>query len=320
MVVLRVSLVLLIGTLAFGLARNLPVLGARLLLPASPLPTGDPPLRFVVVAPEQDHPFWAQVGEGARAAGARLNVSVEFSGPRRASLEGQVQLLDMAAAAQVDGIITQGAPDERIGQAIARAADRGIPVITVETDLPGRRLTYVGSDNYAAGRLAAGELLRRTGGRAVVGIVRGHFGPEEEDDRVRGFRDGLAGAPGVRIAAVAPSSLSRTVAGQQALRILREHPEVTAFYGTTALDAVGIAQSVSALVVQDRILVLGWDTPGETETGVSRGAIGAVVVQQPARMGQRAVELLEAYLRRDVRPAGPELLPVTLRAGGGSGE
>lgn len=318
-VMLRVCFVLLLGAVAFGLAVNLPLTsGGR---PAQG-PANDaarvPPLRFVIVAPQLEHPFWTEVGQGARIAGQSLSVNVEFTGPRRASIDDQVQLLDMATAAQVDGIITQGVPSPQVAEAIAKAVDRGIPVVTIDTDLPGRRLTYVGPDNYKAGRLVAEELIRRTGGKAVVGIVRGLLGPEEEDLRVKGFREGLAGAPGVRIVRVESSDLNRSVAGEKALAILREHPDVTAFYGTTALDAVGIAQSVSAIGAAARVLVFGWDSVGETEDYLSRGAISVVVAHDPGQMGARAVEILEAYLRHDNRPPSAQIMPVTLKTRGGT--
>lgn len=320
--VLRVCFVLLLGVAAFGVFSNLPVIRRSPLVPAAGLAApAEQPLRFVVVAPQYDHPFWLGVGRGARTAGERLGINVEFTGPRRASLEEQVQLLDQATAAQVDGILTQGVPDPRIARALAKAVDRGIPVITLETDLPDpsvRRLAYVGSDNYQAGLMAAKELLARTGGDAVVGIIRGNLGPEEEDLRVAGFRAGLKSAPGVRVAAVEPSELNRTVAGQKALKLIREHPAITAMYGTTALDAVGIAQSVTALGIKERILVLGWDQVGDTEDYLTRGAIDAVVDEDPQLMGRRAVEAMESYLRRDERPTGLLHTPFALRTGGGS--
>lgn len=316
--VLRVCLALLLGAAAFGLARNYPVLAGRpLLVPEFAPATGaEPPLRLVLVAPQRDHPFWLQVHAGARAAAERLGASVELHGPRRAAVEDQVQLLDMATAAQVEGIITAGIPDPRVAAAIARAVDRGIPVITVDTDLPGRRLAYVGSDNAAAGRLAAAELVRATDGRAAVGVVRGLSGPEEEDQRLAGLRAGLAAAPGIRIVAVAASALDRTRAGERALQILREHPEVTVLVGTTALDALGAAQGVAAAGA-GRILILGWDPLPDAGELLARGTLHAVVEQAPAEMGARAVELLEGFLRRDVRPGPVVYTPVSLRQGGG---
>jgi ribose transport system substrate-binding protein len=320
--VLRTCVLLLILTVAGGLAGNLSIIRRPLLAAANPVRGPEAPLRFLLVAPLQDHPFWQQVAQGAREAAEQLHVGVELTAPRHASVEEDLQLLDMATAAQVDGIITQGVADPRVGAAIAKAADRGIPVITLETDLPegatARRLAYVGTDNYQAGRLAAEELVLRTGGKAIVGIVRGHFGPEAQDLRIAGFRDVLARYPGINIVAVESSDLNRNVAGQKALQMLETHPEVTALYATTALDAVGVAQAVTAKQRRNRILVVAWGSAGEWDDPTLRGVVQVAVVQDPVAMGRRAVQVLEAYLRQDVRPATAIAIPVIIRSGGGS--
>jgi ribose transport system substrate-binding protein len=313
--VLRLCFILMGIVMLIGLVNNLQVIFSRPLIETTPVRSTNHPLRFIIVAPQSDHPYWAQIMEGAQAAGRELNVNVEATAPRRASLTEQAQLLDMATAAQVDGIITQGALDQQIQQAVAGAVDRGIPVITVDYDVSGRRLAYIGSDNKEAGRRMALELIRRTGGKAVVGIVRGQLGPEETDLRVQGFKEGLSMHPGIKIVAIESSEMNRTVAGQKALQIWREHPDITVFYGTTALDAVGVAQSVTG-GTHGPILVLGWDDVGDAEDYLTRGAIAAVVSQQPWEMGHKAVQQLEAYLRRDQRPPTSTLLSVTIRQGG----
>lgn len=316
--ILRVSLTLLIAAMLGGLAANLQISRQPVIAADIPVRAANSPLRFLIVSPAQDHPFWTEVHRGASAAAATRNVTVELQGARRASVEEQVQLIDMAAAAQVDGIITQGAADPALAEVVAKAADRGIPVITVETDMPApdRRLAYVGSDNYQAGRLAAEELILRTGGRAVVGVVRGHLGSEADDLRLQGFRDALAVAPEVQIVAVMPSQLNRSVAGQRALQILQEHPEVTALYATTEVDSIGVAQAVESFESR-QVLVVGWRTEQGWDRASLSGVIRVSMVEDPQAMGRTAVEVLEAYLRRDVRPDREVFIPVTVKSGGG---
>jgi len=316
--VLRVCVLLLAATVGFGVVNNLPDIWHPLVENMTPVRSEEQPLRFVIVAPQAGHPYWEAVRKGAQEAGDQLHINVEFTGARRASIDEQVRLIDMATAAQVDAIITQGVPDEQIIEAVTRAMDRGIHVITVDVDLPDYRLdgrvAYVGTDNYAAGRLMALELVQRTAGKAVVGIVRGNLGPEAEDLRVKGFRDALEPYDEVKIVAVETSEMNRSVAGQKALKMMVEHPDLTVIYGTTALDAIGALQSVTRY--GSRVVVLGWDDVAEAADYVARGSLGAVVHEEPALMGRRAVELLGEYLRRDVRPPDITPTPYYIRVGG----
>lgn len=315
--IIRMWLIFLLGTVAFGAFSNLRLMGRPFYTP-TPVNSPDQPLRFVIVSPQREHPFWQDVWRSASDTGKRLRVTVEYIGPRRASLEEQARLLQMVTAAQVDAIITQGVADERVAAAIARAIDRGIPVVTVGIDLPGRRLTYVGTDNYEAGKLAGTELVRRTGGRAKIGIIQGDLGPASEDPRLQGFQEALTGHPGITVVATESSGMNRTLALQQAWRILREHPDVTALYGTTALDMIGTAQAINSVEWRGRVTAVGWDVTEEIEEYMARGLISITVVQDPKAMGSQATEVLEAYLRRDIRPPKRIHTPFTLRQGGES--
>lgn len=316
--VLRVCFLLLVAAVGFGLVNNLPDLWRPLVANTTPVHSPDQPLRFVIVAPQAGHPFWEALRKGAQEAGGRLRIDVEFTGPRRASIDEQVRLLDMATAAQVDGVITQGVADERLIQAVVRAVDRGIQVVVVDIDLPDhspeRRVPFVGSDNQEAARLLVRAAVRRTDGKAVVGIVRGTMGPEADDPRVQGLRKALAAYPDMKIVAVESSEMNRSMAGQKALKILDDHPDVTVIFGTTALDAVGAAQS--ATLYGRPVTIYGWDDVAEAGEYVSRGSIAAVVHQEPAMMGRQAVELLGEYLRRDIRPPSFTATPFSIWPGG----
>ncbi|HEY8348174.1 MAG TPA: substrate-binding domain-containing protein [Symbiobacteriaceae bacterium] len=320
--IVRVISVLLLLLVVGAVGGNLALLRQPILATPYPVAREGDTLRFVIVAPLYDHPVWQRVAAGAREAASELGVSVEYMGPRRASLEELVTLLDMAAASQVDGIITQGLADTRVNQAIARATDRGIPVITVDTDQPEsaeqprRRLAFVGTDNRTAGRFVAEDLLMRTRGQAVVGIVRDNLVPLEQDQRVQAFREVVESTPGARIAAVVTTELNRTLAGTSALQMLREHPEITVVYATSAVATLGVVQSVARVEGDHPVFVVGWDYLVEPDDYLARGTVHVMVQQAPDLMGRYAVEALEAYLRRDIRPASVIETPITVRSGG----
>ena len=103
--------------------------------------------------------------------------------------------------ATLDKILQQGshgvllkAPDvPEVSQAVARLQAKGIPVVTLVTDLPGSaRLAYVGMDNRAAGHTAAYLVSQWLGKRktgVLVSISSNRFRGEEE--REIGFRQAV---------------------------------------------------------------------------------------------------------------------------------
>ncbi|MFK4997425.1 substrate-binding domain-containing protein [Bacillus sp. N9] len=97
-------------------------------------------------------------------------------------------MIEMAVAAKVDGILTQGLTNREFKPAIDRAVNQGIPVITFDTDLEdSKRLSYIGTDNYEAGYKVGEALIQDTKGQANVGIITGLLYSNNLVLRVQGF-------------------------------------------------------------------------------------------------------------------------------------
>ncbi|KRG12272.1 sugar-binding protein [Lederbergia galactosidilytica] len=247
---------------------------------------------FALIGEEMDHVYWRLVGEGAKEKEGEYDVFVEYEGPKRSNPEEQLKLLDMAVKSKVDGIIVQ-ALNDKFTPLINQAVDQGIPVMTVDTDAPeSRRVAYIGTDNYEAGRLAGETLVKDTKGKATVGIITGRFANAHHQLRIEGFKDVLKQTDGIEIVAVEESNIDRIGAEEQAYKMLREHPDITAFYGTSTLDGGGITAAAEKLNRLDDLYVITFDLSDENAQLLQNGAIDALVEQQPYQMGSRSVEIM----------------------------
>ncbi|MDQ0253277.1 ribose transport system substrate-binding protein [Evansella vedderi] len=256
-----------------------------------------PNYHFVLISEEVDHEYWRLVEEGAKEAEAVYDVYVEYKGPRNSNPEEQVRLLDMAIAAKVDGIIVQALNDEMFTPLINKAVENGIPVITIDTDVPNSsRMTYIGTDNYQSGQIAGQALIEDTNGEAVVGIIANSFSSIHQQLRIQGFKDAVENIEGIQIVAIEESNNSRVRAAEKADKILGEHEEITAFFGTSALDGLGISTSMKALQRQDDIYILAFDSLKETLDLLEQGKVDAVVAQEPFQMGYQSVERMLAII------------------------
>src|SRR5215472_8566780 len=70
----------------------------------------------------------------------------------------QKALVGEAIAAKPDGVIFNPTDDVRMQEDLARFAAAGIPVALFINRMPGRALTFVGSDDFAIGRNVATAL------------------------------------------------------------------------------------------------------------------------------------------------------------------
>ncbi|QHE51752.1 sugar-binding protein [Pontibacillus sp. HMF3514] len=248
---------------------------------------------FVLIPQETDNDYWRLVEKGAREAEEALGVSVEYNGPKKTSVSEHIEWIEKAVAAKVDGIITQGLDEKTFAPVINQAIDKGIPVITIDTDAASsERSAYVGTDNYQAGFLAGQALIKDTGGEANVGIITGSFEARNMQLRVQGFRDAVKNAPGVKILDVKASNITRIQAAEKADEMLSTYSDMDAFFGTSALDSYGIASTVQQRGRTNGVYIIAFDTLPETIELIRNGIIDATVVQKPYKMGYESVRLL----------------------------
>lgn len=253
---------------------------------------------FVLVPEEQDNEYWRLVEKGAKAAAKKNDVILEYVGPKQSNLDEHVKTIEMSAASKVDGILTQGLNDDQFTPLIDRVVKKNIPVITVDTDASNsKRFAYIGTDNYYAGYLAGKEMIEETHGIANVAIITGSFYKNHQIQRVKGFEDAVKIEKGIRIITVMESDISRVRAAEKTHQILQDYPEVNAFFGTSALDGVGIAQVVEKDKMKNNMTIIAFDTLPETINYIKQGIIKATVVQEPYEMGYKSVEMMIDLLK-----------------------
>ncbi|MGG1698610.1 sugar-binding protein [Bacillus zhangzhouensis] len=248
---------------------------------------------FVLVPEELDNEYWQLVQKGAADAAAVHRVYLEYLGPKQADLDDHLKTIDMAIAGHVDGIMTQGLDAKKYKPLFQKAREKGIDVVTVDTDAEGsKRQVYVGTDNYYSGFIAGQALIADTKGEQYVGIVTGRLDAIHQKLRVKGFRDAVSAEKRIHIAGIEESAITKSGASGAAYKLLNNHSELTAFYGTSALDGVGVIQATEQYRASTDFYVLAFDTLPDTIQALDDEKIDAVVVQHPYEMGYQAVESL----------------------------
>ncbi|GEK59254.1 sugar ABC transporter substrate-binding protein [Marinococcus halophilus] len=246
--------------------------------------------RVALIMEEAGNPYWEQIKEGAVEAGKESGIYVETHGPAKADKNEQLETMNRMIESNVDAIITQGIDDPVFQELVQKALEKGVPVLTVDSDVPGSgRRAYIGTDNYEAGILAGEELLQKTEGTQQVGIVSGSAQAVNQQERVKGFRDTVEASGRVEIKDIGYSGISEIGAAQATYSLLKEHPSITAMYGTSALDAIGISQGIEEIEGAGDLYVIGFDTLPETVQLLEEGKIDAAVRQHPGRMGEQAI-------------------------------
>ncbi len=114
--------------------------------------SGDYDRYYALVVRDNKDPYWMSAYESMKEQGEATNVYVDKSGNNLAADYSKYDLMEMAIASKVDGIIYEADDSDESLELINKAVAAGIPVVTVRTDAPASaRRSFVGVSFYNLG-------------------------------------------------------------------------------------------------------------------------------------------------------------------------
>jgi ribose transport system substrate-binding protein len=268
-------------------------LAAAMLLAGACSRTKTKKLEIVLVTKALDSEFWQRLKSGAEAAArAEPEVRLAVLAPEREiNIDQQVTILEDQVLKKVSALAVAPAGVAEVVPVLDKAKAAGIPVVIVDTDVPWpHRVSFVGIDNRLGGRLAGEYVLGAIGGKGKVAVIRGVLGVATQDDRMAGFREVMAQAPGVEYLAAQPANSERALGMSVMENLLTRHPDLRAVFATNDQMALGAMEAIAARGLTGKIVLIGFDAGREAVRAVEAGRMSAVMAQYPEAIGRRAIE------------------------------
>ena len=152
---------------------------------------------------------------GLQEAGKAMGVKTEYVGPAEYDMSAMVTAFEQAIARKPAGIIVVGF-ESSLNAIVDKAVDAGIPIVTVDADLPGsKRIAFVGTGNFQAGYEGGKKLSELIGGKGKVALMT-KPGQSNLEERIAGYKKAFAENSGVSLAQVADTQSDPSVAAQAA--------------------------------------------------------------------------------------------------------
>lgn len=236
--------------------------------------------------------FWRAVFAGAEAAAVEYNLDLTIAGPEtEEDYKTQNQLLADAVENGTDAIVFSAIDFEKNADAIDAAAQQNIKIVAIDSNVDSQSVsTYIGTDNYAAGQMAAYATLERVSGPLYVGIVNYDVGTANGQERERGAVDAFTQSGRAQITAVVNTLVDADQAQADTAALLSEHPEINVLLALNEPVSVGAARAVQMLNRDKDVFFLGFDSNLVTIDGLQDGSVDALIVQNPYAMGYLGVE------------------------------
>ncbi|HVM72126.1 MAG TPA: sugar-binding protein [Anaerolineales bacterium] len=164
-------------------------------------------------------------------AAGPVDVEVLYAGSVDSDGSEQVRVIDDVIARGVDGIAISCDDPTACIDPINRAVNAGIPVMTWDADSPlSKRFTFMGLDNIKAGHAGASMLVQAMGTRGKVAILTGVPGADNLEERIRGFKEGLAGYPDIQVIATVVTNDDINLGVQAVEDTMQAHPDIKGWY------------------------------------------------------------------------------------------
>jgi len=186
-----------------------------------------------MIGKSSSNPVFLSGRTGAEAAAKelsaehRIDVRVEWLTPPSEDAAVQAQRIAQAVNGGADAILFSASEAGKVVGAINEAVDRGVPVMTFDSDVPtSKRFSFYGGDDEAMGRQVMEELARQMGGSGKVAILGGNQNAPNLQKRVKGARDEAAKHPGITVVNAFYHEETPQAAAAEVLRAQNAYPDV----------------------------------------------------------------------------------------------
>ena len=244
----------------------------------------------------QDDQFFRMCEMGMKRAAEQYTVDLQVSNSGN-SLDKEVSLVDTYAGQGVKAMAVAPLSVKASIPALKRANDQGIPIVTydgyIEADFPKSSIM---SDQVALGR-STGEFARKyieqkLGGKAKVALIEYiRLAPEPGGMRVKGFKEAMAGMPGVEIVTEQDAWLAPEAA-DLVQSILTARPEINLVWAANEGGTVGAVTAVRNAGRQGQVVVFGTDISEQIGDFLlaEDNILQAVTGQKPFDIGFEAIK------------------------------
>lgn len=271
--------------------------------------------RIALVPKGATHEHWQSVHAGARKAvselaGRGIEIELFWNGPlREDDREQQIQVVEGFITRGVDGLGLAPLDSRALVRPVEEARRAGIAVLVFDSALDTPDIvSYVATDNYRGGTLAASRLGESLKGRGRVLMLRYQEGSAATEEREAGFLDHMRDRyPDVTvISSNQYAGATRDTARRASENLLNRHAhEIDGIFTPNESSTHGMLLALQDIRRAGRVAFVGFDTSAVFVDAMGRGELQGFVVQNPVNMGYLSVMTLVDHLQG--RPVPPTI-------------
>jgi len=264
-------------------------------------------LTIAVIPKGTTHEFWKSIHAGAVQASQELSaqgqpVTIIWKGPlREDDREQQVQVVEGFLSQGVQGIVLAPLDNVALVRPVEEARRAGVPTVIIDSGLEtDSTVSFVATDNYKGGQMAADRLGVLLNNRGAVLLLRYAEGSASTTERERGFLEQLkAKYPGIRVVSsdqyAGPTRETAKRASENLLN--RFGSGLQGIFTVNESSTIGMLLALQDIGLAGKVRFVGFDASAILLDAIKAQQLDGIVVQNPMRMGYLGVKTMADYLR-----------------------
>jgi ribose transport system substrate-binding protein len=275
------------------------------------IPDDDERLTVAVIPKGTIHEFWKTVHAGAEKAGRELDVEILWKGSlKEDDRDAQISVVENIIVRKVNGIVLAPLDDVALRRPVDQAMASDIPVVIFDSGLQGDNyISYVATDNFKAGQLAAGYMIKLLSGKGKVVVLRYAEGSDSTSKREDGFLDGIQGSEDIEIISSNQYAGTTTESALKAAENLLSRYtgadgilKIDGIFCATEPTTLGILRALQDSGYAGKVQFIGFDSSEKMIAALKAGHLSAFVVQNPFSIGYLGVKTIVRHLRGEKVP------------------
>jgi ribose transport system substrate-binding protein len=260
---------------------------------------------IAVIPQGSTHEFWKSIHAGAMKAsrdyaGQGVQLDIIWKGPMREDdREQQVQVVEGFTTQRVNGIVLAPFDKNALVRPVEEATRAGIPTVIIDSALESKDpISFVASNNYHGGELAADEMNRLLNGTGKVLVLRYQEGVFSTEQREKGFVERIRAHPGIRIVSSNQyAGATRDTAKTATENLLNRYGnEIDGLFTPNESSTAGALLALEDAAKAGKIKFIGFDSSALFVQAMRDRKLNGIIVQNPFRMGELGVKTLVNHL------------------------
>jgi ribose transport system substrate-binding protein len=240
---------------------------------------------------------------GAEKAAREKGVELIWKAPLKEDDRAeQIKVVENFTVDKVDGIVLAPLDENALAVPGNEAIAAGIPVLIVDSGIKGLEpISFIATDNYAAGKTSAERLAKAMGGKGKVIVLRYLEGSASTMAREQGFLDGAKEFGLEVVSSEQYGGATRESAQTASENLISRFKEgdtlsVQGIFAPNESTTFGMMRALEGAGLLGKVKLVGFDSSQELLAAVREGKIEGLLLQDPFKMGYLGVTKMLEHL------------------------